>query len=75
MAFEKQTAGVDLSRPRATPKWVIGAVIAVTVLVCIGMFVIWAVNQAKAKVLPMVPGIGQVTGSSSGASAVGGDLI
>ncbi|WP_321504722.1 hypothetical protein [uncultured Methanoregula sp.] len=73
MAFEKQTAGVDLTRPRATPRWVIGAVIAIAVLVVIGMFVMWAINQAKARVLPMVPGLS--SGTSSSNSAIGGELI
>ena len=76
MSFVKNaTGGVDLARPQATPRWIIGAAVAMFILVIIGMVVMWLVNQAKAKVLPMVPGVSNITGSSSGNITGSGEVL
>lgn len=76
MSFAKNaTGGVDLARPKATPRWIIGAAVAMFILVIIGMVVMWLVNQAKAKVLPMVPGVNNITGSSSSNVTGSGEVL
>jgi hypothetical protein len=76
MSFGKNpTGGVDLTRPKATPRWMIGAAIAIAVLIILGMVVMWLVNQAKARVLPMVPGVNSITGGNSNNITGSGEVL
>jgi hypothetical protein len=76
MSFAKNaTGGVDLARPKATPRWIIGAMVAITILVIVGMVVMWLVNQAKSRVLPMVPGVNNLTGGNSNNITGSGEVL
>ena len=71
MGFTKNvTGGVDLTRPRATPGWMVGAAIGIAILIGVGMVAYWAVNQVKARATGILP-----TGSASNSSSLFGEVL
>ena len=54
---KKLTGGADLAHPRLSLGWILGAIVAVFLLVGIFLFVIWGWGQAQQK----LPGVGSVT--------------
>ncbi|WAC05660.1 MAG: hypothetical protein OS112_03260 [Methanoregula sp.] len=63
--------GADLTHPRATPGWILGAIVAVALIFAVVFVVKWGIVQLKSRVPAMTSLSGAVTGNQAGMSSAG----